>query len=675
MAPHKDTGDGSRNQHRKRGFLFTEDEELSDDYEELGDDIDEDLKIEELSDKTKSNNRVIHKLKTDSLKDRENQDTTDEDDRERNTVINRQNRNAGSYNNRRSGHMHNGTAGDTRQRRRKKVQRLGLLTVVVLFVAICVIFLLGRLTPTKEKYNAYKYFDVDASDQKVTVVIDGQQTNSVGAYVDGQLYLPQEYIADQLNVRFYYDKETNGVLYTDSEAVYTFLPEIKGYSDSLGRTYDTETPVVKVLGDVVYLNFEYVAAHTNCSYVYADAPSRVIVRSGEEENTCLTVVKKDAVRYRAGIKSKVLEEVKKDDKLYYVSTIDDWTEVVTKSGFTGYIKTSSLSEPFSAKEESSYQESYTTNLKDHKICLGWFQVTNKAGNANASQYVAQASGLNTISPTWYSIVDNAGNLSSLADAGWVSSMHDKGLEVWPLLSDFEKDIDYASLYASRKARTRLINQLIKDARSYGYDGINVDCENVKSAYAKDYLQMIRELSIACQANGLVMSIDNYKPQSFNSFYRIKEQASFADYVIIMGYDEHYNGSDAGSVASLPFVKEGIEDALTMVPKEQLINAVPFYTRIWNVSAAGTTSKAVGMQAAVDNMSASGAPALWDESVGQYFGSYDKDGATVKIWFEEERSIEEKLKVMKENQLGGIACWKLGMEKPAVWSVIQNYMSE
>ena len=218
---------------------------------------------------------------------------------------------------------------------------------------------------------------------------------------------------------------------------------------------------------------------------------------------------------------------------------------------------------------------------------------------------------------------------------------------------------------------KLINNLMQEARQYGYDGYNIDFEYVKKDFADDYLQFLRELSIACQNNGLVLSVDNYKPANHNAHYELAEQAVFVDYIVIMGYDEHYAGSDAGSVASLPFVEDGISRAVSMVPSEQVINAVPFYTRISTENAGETKSRAVGMQAAMDAMQENGATAEWDETTGQYYCTYETSAGTVQIWFEEDRSIGEKMKLYSKYKLGGVAEWKLGLETSSVWSIISN----
>lgn len=670
----------------------TEDD-IDDELEEFDDELENDLELEFLNDKEStesesesesdsadvSESNAVEESAQHNKDDNKNESVPDE------TVLEEEYREemeeldtaATDEYDRKKKEMHKNRSYNNRMNRKRRQQKriimIGLLAAAVLMVVILIGYLIGRMTPTKEKYDAYKYFDVSSSDAKVLVMIDQDSYADTGVNIDGQLYLPQEFVEQRINPRFYYDKESDSILYTDTQAVYSFLPNDSNYSSSLGQNNASDFPVFKKIDQENYVNFEFVAKYTNINYVYASNPSRLVITTIKDELSYVDVKKNSQVRFRAGIKSKILEQVSKDDRLVYVSTIDDWTEVVTPSGFTGYIKTSCLSDVYNERPENTFIDKYAVTAKDYKINMTWYQATNMTANNNIGQYIAAASGLNTISPTWYSISGETGEVTSIASSEFVNSMHARGLEVWPLINDFDKDISYANLFSSKAARTNLINKLISDAVSYSYDGINLDFENIKADYAADYLQFVRELSIRCKSNGIVLSIDNYKPESYNSFYNLKEQSVFADYVIIMGYDEHYSGSEAGSVASLPFVKDGIEDALTMVPNEQLINAIPFYTRIWTVSGTNTSSKAVGMQAAIDDMSSSGEPALWDDNVGQFFGSYEKNGALVKIWFEEERSIEEKMKLIKENNLAGVSSWKLGMEKDSVWSIINSYL--
>ena len=543
---------------------------------------------------------------------------------------------------------------------------------VILIVVMGAMFMIVRYTPTKEKMNGYVFFNLDKSTDKTMVIIDGKQYSDTGVVTDGKHYLPQEFVADNINAGFYYDKESKAVLYSDSSYMYTYMSGENVYTDDTGKTYNTDYPVVIDINGECFIAWEYIAGHTDCEYSYGSEPERINISIERENKQCVTVKKKSAVRYRGGIKSAVLEYVQKGDRLVYEDDLDDWIKVTTATGYTGYIKKSEASDTFAYIREEKNYENHNYNMKDDKITLAWFQVSGVAGNSGIDNNIASASGVNVLAPTWYSVTDSSGNMSCYASAGLVNKMHQRGTDVWALVSDFDTNVDFATLYSSKKARTNMVNTLINDAEKYGFDGINLDFENIKSAYAKDYLQFVRELSIACERKGLVLSTDNYKPEAYNRCYNLKEQSRFVDYVIVMAYDEHYAGTDAGSVASLPFVKEAVEDTVQLVGKEHVIAGIPFYTRIWTTTDGNTTSRAVGMQAAVDQLNSDGQVALWNDDCGQYVASYTVGNSTRQIWFEEEKSIEAKMQVIQENDVAGVAGWKLGLEKSSVWSVISKY---
>jgi spore germination protein YaaH len=543
---------------------------------------------------------------------------------------------------------------------------------VILIVVMAAMFMIVRYTPTKEKMNGYVFFNLDKSTDKTMVIIDGKQYSDTGVVTDGRHYLPQEFVADNINAGFYYDKESQAVLYSDSSYMYTYMSGKNVYTDDTGKTYNTDYPVVIDINGECFIAWEYIAEHTDCEYAYGSEPERINISIERENKQCVTVKKKSAVRYRGGIKSPVLEYVQKGDRLVYEDDLDDWIKVTTATGYTGYIKKTEASDTFEYIREEKNYETHNYNMKDDKVTLAWFQVSGVAGNSGIDNNIATASGVNVLAPTWYSVTDSSGSMSCYASAGLVNKMHQRGTDVWALVSDFDTNVDFAALYSSKKARTNMVNTLINDAEKYGFDGINLDFENIKSAYAKDYLQFVRELSIECERKGLVLSTDNYKPEAYNRCYNLKEQSRFVDYVIVMAYDEHYAGTDAGSVASLSFVKEAVEDTVQLVGKEHVIAGIPFYTRIWTTTDGNTTSRAVGMQAAVDQLNSDGQVALWNDDCGQYVASYTVGNSTRQIWFEEEKSIEAKMQVIQENNVAGVAGWKLGLEKSSVWSVISKY---
>nr|MCR5303857.1 hypothetical protein [Lachnospiraceae bacterium] len=254
--------------------------------------------------------------------------------------------------------------------------------------------------------------------------------------------------------------------------------------------------------------------------------------------------------------------------------------------------------------------------------------------------------------------------------------HDMGLQVWPMLDDFTSGTgDAPMVLSSLNYRTALVNNIMAHLNETGSDGLNLDFENVPDESGKDYVEFIRELSIACRLSGKVLSIDNYVPTDKTDHYDRAEQGKVADYVVIMGYDEHYSGSEfAGSVASIDFVRNGIEATLEEVPAEKIINAVPFYTRVWSTTNGEVSSKALGMKAARDYAEKLGIEFNWDDSVCQYYGENQSGDTLHQAWLEEADSISAKLSVMKAAGIAGVSSWCLNYETPDVWDVIEEYVN-
>ena len=320
---------------------------------------------------------------------------------------------------------------------------------------------------------------------------------------------------------------------------------------------------------------------------------------------------------------------------------------------------------------------YTSLTEDGRICLAWHQVTVADANAFLEDVIEDAWPLDVVSPTWYSVVDEMGGMKSIASQSYVERAHARGLKVWPLVDDFTSGLDRTALLMSTEARNNFVSYMIGQAKEIGFDGINLDFELVPQEAGGGYEQLVRELSVACRAHGLVFSIDNYPPRPHTEHYNRGLQGQVADYVIIMGYDEHWGSSSgAGSVASLPFVVDAIEQTLAVVPANKVINAVPFYTRIWNTQRDGTVSaSAVGQRSQADWIARRGLEPIWSEELGQHYTQIDENNRLYQVWLEDEASMRTRIEAMERYGLGGVAAWRLGLEVPAIWDILGGYVRE
>lgn len=355
--------------------------------------------------------------------------------------------------------------------------------------------------------------------------------------------------------------------------------------------------------------------------------------------------------------------------------MENWDQVATDDGYIGYIDKKKVGEAEKTKFERSFnREQYSYLTMDSKVNMVWHQVTSTDANAYFADATANMTGVNVISPTWFYLTDTSGNIASIASADYVSQAHEKGLQVWGLIDNFTQEVSTTETLSSTAARQNIISQLIQAAQDVGMDGINVDFESLSEDVGTHFLEFLRELSIECHKNNLVLSVDNPVPEDFTSHYDRAEQGRVVDYVIIMGYDEHYVGSEAGSVASLPWVEQGVQDTLKEVPAKRVINAIPFYTRLWRTTGGNVTSEAIGMDQAQQTIADNNVETYWDKTTSQNYGKYDIDNSTYQIWIEDAQSVAEKVKLVSKYDLAGVSAWKLGFENSGIWKVISDNLN-
>ena len=586
-----------------------------------------------------------------------------------------------------------------KQQARRRKRNLGLkiaFLFIFIIIAAAAAFLWKRYSPSKARADRNEYYGIENENQ-MAVIVNNQVVEPSGMIAEGRAYVQYETVRDYINSRFYWDPSENILLYTLPSDTVSVGVGSKDYTISKEKN-SKDYVILKTEGSTAYIALDFVQQYTNIDYEVYDDPDRVMIVSDWGETLVAGVKKNTQVRYLAGVKSEILTDVSKKDEVTVIEDEGDWKKVRTQDGFIGYVKKSALrkEETKTISREFTEQE-YTSIRKDYIINLAWHNVTNMDANYSVLQRIAESRGLTTIAPTWFHVLDVEGNIDSIASSDYVGYAHQANIEVWAAVRDFDGGIgsyeESLELLSRTSRRENLINQLIAEALQVGVDGINVDFEMISEECGEHYIQFIRELSVRCRQNGLVLSVDNYVPKGYNMQYNRKEQGVVADYVIIMGYDEHYGGSlEAGSVSSYNFVKEGIEETLQEVPAEKVISGIPFFTRIWAETpkseeelaeqqgteaaeyATNVTSEAMGMSDAAYRVAEAGVSAVWDEETRQNFATWESEGVTYKVWLEDAQSVEEKLKLMKENRLAGTAAWAIGQEDPEIWQLIQKYIN-
>ena len=555
-----------------------------------------------------------------------------------------------------------------RESRRGAGCAVGLVIGILLLAGgiFAALKLYERYGPSYEMADKAEVFQI--SGNQVAILLNGELQESKGIYADGQVYLPISWVNDCVNERFYWDSKEETLIYT--------LPEEIVYADA--RTEGESGPLLQVEDGEAYLSLGLILNYSDIRTQSFDTSEikRVFVDTSWEPLNQAEVKRGGMVRVKGGVKSQVICEAMKGDTITVLEEMERWSKVRTPDGYVGYIENRRLQETESFKPVSSFEAPVYENISmDEPVVLAFHQVFVQDANKNLEAMLENTEGINVIVPTWFVIQDTQGNYSSIASKEYVDQAHERGIQVWAMLNNVSTEesvaVNTEELMSSTAAREKMIDSLMQDAREYGFDGINLDFEGLRSEAGPHYVQFIRELSIACRKEGIVLSIDNYVPSAYTEFYNRREQGIVADYVIIMGYDEHYAGGEAGPVSSISFVDNGIKDTLEVVPKEKVINAIPFYTRLWTTDGESQTSQVFDMEEEEVWISENQLEPEWREDLGLYYAQRQGENGLEQLWMEEERSIGEKMDLIRQYELAGVACWKLGFEKPEIWKIVSD----
>lgn len=568
---------------------------------------------------------------------------------------------------------------------------VGLIFVVLLFIVCSQ--LIKKYTPTKEHQELSEYYNL-TEDSQVAITLNHDILDIQATIINGSIYLDYGFVHDVLNERFYWDANENILLYTTASDVISAKADSTSYlvgksSNDYGR------PIVKATADSAWVDLEFVKKYSDFTYIFHESPNRLVLINDWKEITTVTLKDDTEVRVKGGIKSLILKDVKKGDVLTILESDEKWTKVCTEDGIIGYVLSKKVKNTENITLLSEYVPETFNHIKKAKtLNFLWHPVFSKGANNEITGILSSTKGVDVLSPSWFKLKDNNGNLTSFASSDYVNYAHNHGVEVWAMVKNLDLDsseIDTNYILTHTSSRQNLVNQIISLALQYNLDGINIDFENIKEEEIGDaYIQFLRELSIKCENNDIVLSTAVYVPvpASINGVYKYSEQADFVDYICIMAYDEHWGEeSGAGSVASLNWVEEAINNTMEKgVPADQLVLGVPFYTKLWTLTPTSEVNDInVTLKITTKNENLTNAKKwmtnnvpssewVWLDDCAQYYGEKIDGRVIYKMWLEDETSIEAKLKLMQKYKLAGAAFWSSDLDNTSIWDVIIKYIN-
>ena len=558
-----------------------------------------------------------------------------------------------------------------RKRQKQDPVRIVLLLAAAVALIGIISFAAGRFIPTSSKRDPKEYFGIEGRDE-VGVVVNGHVFETPGITLNEEIYLPIDEVSKYLNPGFFY---------SENENMFIITTPVEKIAVSVAASAEQNLFVSRDGKNYISYNYLYQYTDMDGDVVLGDT-DRIVIRTVFDYDM-RTVGEKAVVRERPTIRGLVLEKPEAGTKVRILSSDPaSWTRVTTPNGYTGYIENKYLEGDMIHVTEDRVRPEliYTHILREDKINMVFHQTDNQASNNMLAQSLEGVSGVNVIAPTWLYLESPEGDMSSVASDTYVATAHSRGLSVWTVANDFDGAVssskDTFSALSTYAGRSKIIDTIVSETVRVGADGINIDFEKVNADCAPYFQEFIRELSVSCRTQGLVLSIDAYVP-TYTKYLGRAELARTADYIVCMCYDEHTSGSEtAGSVSSLPFVQKGIRDTLKEVPPEQTVIALPFFTRLWKVNEnAAPTSSAMGMGEAAAWLSENAANVVWDEETGQNYAEAKGVDGTSEIWIEDAQSISEKMKEVMVAGCAGVAEWKLGLETQDIWQVISDHLAE
>lgn len=492
----------------------------------------------------------------------------------------------------------------------------------------------------------------------------------------GVVYLSKEDISKFFDKYLYYDQKYDQYITTAGTKIATMKPG-ENKANINGISSNIKGSIIQRDG-TTYFPISDMAEIYNIDVKKIDNKDIVIIDSLDREQIQAQTTKKLDVKIKSKIFSRTLETLEQNAKVVWISTTDNgWVKVRTENGSMGYIEEKNLTNKTTVRENAKEEKL----VNGEKVSLVWDYYSQYA--KVPKRQGTKIDGINVISPAFFEltklgqgeIIDKVGTDGQ----SYVKWAKQNGYKVWALFNNDGMIETTTEILNDYKLRNKVIESIVSLAVKYQIDGINIDFENM---YKKDkdmYSRLIIELYPRLKEKGLALSVDVTAPDggdTWSQCFDRKTIADNADYISFMAYDQYSVGSNkAGTTAGYNWVKNNIDKFIGQeeVPKEKLLLGIPFYTRLWTEDSSGKlvgTPKTVNMKD-VNNAIPSTAQRTWDELLKQYYAEYNEGANIKKIWIEDINSIREKLNLVKDYDLAGVAFWSLDRQDDAVWKEVNK----
>ena len=543
--------------------------------------------------------------------------------------------------------------------------------IIKIFISIIVIILIGIIA-----YNINNHIILDKNKNINLVINNKNVTSNLKKEIiieNDNIYLSKQDLGNFFDKYIYEDTENDNIVTTYNNKIASISLEenkinINGSNKSTYAHAENRDGIIYIpiteLEDVYGIEIKYIE---NSKVLTIDSTSK------EQKKAIIT--KDVAVKSSTKFVAKTIDRIKKGSYVIVVSEDKGYTKIRTENGKVGFVKSNKITNIVVVREEMQEKKQI-----EEKVNLVWDYYSEVASAPDRTGVTMD--GVNVVSPAFFHLNSKGELTENIGQAGkdYIEWAHSNGYKVWPMVQNAGNGmINVTSdIMNDYNKRQELINEIVYYCVKYRLDGINIDFENMKQEDKDMYSRFIIELTPRLKDMGMVVSVDVTAPDGSETWSMCFDRnviGDVADYIVFMAYDQYGTSSNkSGTTAGYDWVNVSLNKFLKTeeIKSDKIILAIPLYTRLWTEDSSGKVVKQTTVSLKnIDKTIPDGVEKQWDDNLKQYYVEYQDGQYTKKMWIEDEKSLKEKISLIKNNNLAGVASWEKGMETDNFWTFLKE----
>ena len=553
------------------------------------------------------------------------------------------------------------------EKKKKRIMKAFITILVIIIVAI-----IGY------KINDYVILD---KNKTINLIINNKNvTSNLKKEIfieDDEIYISKQDLGNFFDKYIYEDKENNKIVTTYENKIGAISLKENEININ-GSNKETYAHAIEKNG-TIYIPIQELEDVYGIEIKYIENTKALTIDSIAKEQKKAIITKNVAVKSSKKIIAKTVDRVKKGSYVVVVSEEKGYTKIRTENGKLGYVKSNKIANTVVVREEIK-----ETKQIEGKVNLVWDYYSEVATAPDRTGVTMD--GVNVVSPAFFHLNSKGELTENIGQEGkkYIEWAHSKGYKVWPMVQNAGSGmINVTSeIMNNYNKRQKLINEIVSLCVEYKLDGINLDFENMKQEDKDMYSRFVIELTPRLKDMGVVISVDVTAPDGSETWSMCFDRhviGDVADYIVFMAYDQYGASSNkSGTTAGYNWVELSLNKFLKTeeIESQKIILAIPLYARLWTEDSSGkVVNQSTVPLKSMGNMISDSIEKQWDENLRQYYVEYKEGSYTKKIWIENEESLKEKISLITNNKLGGVASWEKGMETDNFWSFLNQEINK